>query len=149
MKTWILTIAILLPTSLFAQAKFKETTALMELMNMKQQQAQMIDLIVNGQVSANPSLKLVEKEYRALMNKTLGWESIKNDILKLWESKFTQAEIGQLVEFYKSPLGQKNLQMMPELMQAGAKIGEQRMISSQPEIEKLNKLLEQRMKKQK
>ena len=41
----------------------------------------------------------------------------------LYEEKFTKDEIKNLVTFYKSPLGQKSLQALPEMTNAGGNLG--------------------------
>lgn len=49
---------------------------------------------------------------------------LKKEMAGLYEKQFTQNELKDLVEFYKSPLGQKALKMMPEMTKAGGKLGE-------------------------
>ena len=49
---------------------------------------------------------------------------LKKAMVELYEKEFTQDEIKELVVFYRTPLGQKALQKLPALSQAGAKLGE-------------------------
>ena len=48
----------------------------------------------------------------------------KKELAHIYEEKFTTNELKDLVEFYKSPIGQKSLQLLPELTNAGSKLGE-------------------------
>ncbi len=53
-----------------------------------------------------------------------GDPDLKKEMAKIYEKAYTAAEMKELVVFYNSPLGQKMLKSMPELMQQGAKLGE-------------------------
>ena len=48
----------------------------------------------------------------------------KKELTHIYEKKFTTNELKELVEFYKSPIGQKSLQLLPEMFNAGSKLGE-------------------------
>ena len=48
---------------------------------------------------------------------------LKEEMAGLYEEKFTADELKDLVEFYKSPLGQKSLQVIPEMTNAGSSLG--------------------------
>jgi hypothetical protein len=45
-------------------------------------------------------------------------------IIAVYAKHFTQDEVRSLVEFYKTPLGQKAIKEMPTLAQEGAAIGQ-------------------------
>lgn len=49
---------------------------------------------------------------------------LKKELIGLYEKEFTEEELNGLLEFYQTPLGQKTLQRLPQLMQQGAKLGE-------------------------
>ena len=48
---------------------------------------------------------------------------LKKEMVGLYEEKFTKDELKKLVAFYKSPLGQKSLQVLPEMTNAGGNLG--------------------------
>ena len=48
----------------------------------------------------------------------------KKELAHIYEEKFTTNELKELVEFYKSPIGQKSLQLLPEMVNAASKLGE-------------------------
>ena len=48
---------------------------------------------------------------------------LKKDMAGIYEEKFTKDELKNLVAFYKSPLGQKSLQVLPEMTNAGGNLG--------------------------
>jgi hypothetical protein len=77
--------------------------------------------------------------YRDVMIKwagnTLSWEKMGPRMTDLYMKAFTEAEIRELIAFYKTPTGQKTLQQMPMLMQEGAKIGSELAQEHQGELE--------------
>ena len=48
---------------------------------------------------------------------------LKKEMAGIYEEKFNKDELKNLIEFYKSPLGQKSLQVLPELTHAGSNLG--------------------------
>ena len=48
---------------------------------------------------------------------------LKKEMAGLYEEKFTENELKELIKFYKSPLGQKSLQLLPEMTNAGSRLG--------------------------
>ena len=81
MKTFytILT-CLIFSTQLFAKP---ETEKLLKVLNMETTQKETIKQIIKTQIAQNPKIALIEKEYIEFMQKTVGWKSIKNDIVKI------------------------------------------------------------------
>ena len=48
---------------------------------------------------------------------------LKKEMAGIYEEKFNKDELKKLITFYKSPLGQKSLQILPEMTHAGGKLG--------------------------
>ena len=48
---------------------------------------------------------------------------LKKEMAGIYEENFTKDELKNLVAFYKSPLGQKSLQVLPEMTNAGGNLG--------------------------
>ena len=66
---------------------------------------------------------------------TLSWDKMGPRMTDLYMRTFTEAEIRELIAFYKTPIGQKTLQQMPMLMQEGMKIGTDLAKEHQGELE--------------
>ena len=93
-------------------------------------------------VAALPSeATALAKEYQAatigLMAKVLAWDSIKNEFAQLAADTFTEAELDDLLVFYKTSTGRSVVVKTEILMQKGALIGQRRAIALQPDITKL------------
>ncbi len=56
--------------------------------------------------------------------KTFDNPELEKEMAKVYENAYTKEEMEQLLEFYKTPLGKKTLETMPQIMQESAKIGQ-------------------------
>ena len=111
-----------------------EAFTLLATMNMKGSYEGMIKRITQMQVEANPSLKEITPMIEAFFTKYMGWEAQRGDIAALYAKNYTLEELKELNKFYQTPLGQKTVQLMPQLAAASAKIGQSKMIGHMPEM---------------
>ncbi|MCB1651868.1 MAG: DUF2059 domain-containing protein, partial [Alphaproteobacteria bacterium] len=71
-----------------------------------------------------------------LVSSATNWDSMKNEVIAVYTTTFTEQEIAKLVEFYSSDLGQKMIDKLPELFRQGMEIAQKRLMENQQEIEK-------------
>ena len=84
------------------------------------------DAMLVAQMEANPKLRPVASTLRDSLAKYMSWESLEEDYIKIYVDAFTQRETEDIAAFYKTPAGMRSLEMMPELMQKGAMMGQRR-----------------------
>ncbi len=111
-----------------------EALTLLATMNMKESYKGMIKRISQMQIQANPQLKAIEPAIKAFFTKYMGWEAQKGDIAALYAKNYTVEELKELNKFYQSPLGQKTVQIMPQLAAASAQIGQSKMMAHMSEM---------------
>jgi len=121
-------------TTVSAHAANSAAYTLLATMNMKESYEGMITRITQMQIQANPQLKTIEPTIHAFFTKYMGWEAQRGDIAALYAKNYTAEELAELNKFYQTPLGQKTVQLMPQLAAAGAKIGQSKMIQHMPEM---------------
>jgi len=121
-------------TTVPAHMANNEAITLLATMNMKESYEGMIKRITQMQIQANPQLKAIEPAIEAFFTKFMGWEAQKGDIAALYAKNYTVEELKELNTFYQSPLGQKTVQIMPQLAAASAQIGQSRMMQHMPEM---------------
>lgn len=107
---------------------------LLATMNMKESYEGMIQRITQMQIQAKPELKAIEPAIHAFFTKYMGWEAQRGDIAALYAKNYTTEELKELSKFYQTPLGQKTIQLMPQLAAAGAQIGQSKMMQHMPEM---------------
>ena len=95
------------------------------------------------QTKAPAAKKALLETYQAKANtaldKAIGWDKLKPDMVKLYTANFSESELNDLVKFYQSPLGKKVLEKMPQLTQQSAQMTQAKLESAVPVV---NKLLE-------
>jgi len=93
------------------------------------------------QTQAPESKRALLEQYQskadAALDKAIGWEQIKPDLIKLYTETFTEQELTQLNEFYDSALGKKMLSTLPELNARSAQVTQAKLESAVPQVNKL------------
>jgi hypothetical protein len=118
---------------------------------MKNMQDQMRGMFQNqfaSSATCEAAKPIVEEFSSKLSDKvigTLGSEDFKVDVAAVYVEVFTASELQEMIDFYHTPLGQKMLARMPELMQKSMLITQTRMKSLQPELEALSSEYGQRI----
>jgi hypothetical protein len=107
---------------------------LLATMNMKESYEGMIERVTQMQLQANPGLESVKSTIHGFFSKYMGWEAQRGDIAALYAKNYTADELKELNKFYQTPLGQKTVQLMPQLAAAGAKIGQSKLASHMGEL---------------
>ena len=115
----------------------KAVEDLLNQLNMEQVVQTSIERMVDMQVRQNPQLSTSKDTLLTFFNDTIGWGKIKDELTTIWMETFTEAELKDLITFYRTPTGQKALQMMPTLMTKGSQIGQQKIQARLPELQKL------------
>jgi hypothetical protein len=143
-KTLLVALALIVPYSMQANEAEKtnipahqansEALTLLATMNMKQSYEGMIKRITQMQIQSNPKLKDIEPVIESFFTKYMGWEAQRGDIAALYAKNYTAEELKELNKFYQTPLGQKTVQIMPQLAAAAAQIGQSRMMKHMPEM---------------
>nr|WP_256930775.1 DUF2059 domain-containing protein [Pseudomonas sp. ABC1] len=73
----------------------------------------------------------------AALDKAIGWDKLEPELVKLYTRQFSEQELRQLIEFYRSPLGRKVLTQLPELNMRSAQITQDKLEAAVPEVNKL------------
>ena len=121
-------------TTIAAHQANSEALTLLATMNMRESYEGMIKRITQMQIQSNPQLKAIEPTIEAFFTKYMGWDAQRGDIAALYAKNYTADELKELNKFYQTPLGQKTVQIMPQLAAAGAQIGQSRMMKHMPEM---------------
>lgn len=108
-------------------------------------------LPIVDQMAVKLELSAVEKEelksiYKDWFKNDIDRASIKTKIVKVYADTFSEQEINEIIIFYESPIGQRFLQVLPELTKLGAQIG---MEEAQSKIELLKEKLKPFLEKHK
>lgn len=101
-------------------------------------------------LKADPNYQEIATRYEKRMIDTLmqdlKWEKMEGEVIDLYTRVFTEQELGDLIIFYRSELGQKLLQRMPTLMQETMSLTQNRIKVSIPKVQALGAELQVELK---
>lgn len=76
----------------------------------------------------------------AVLDREIGWDKLRPELVALYTEAFSEQELVQLNEFYASELGRKVLALLPQLNARSAQLTQARLQAAVPDV---NKLLEE------
>ena len=84
----------------------------------------------------------------AVMKEEMNWEKMESHILKAYVDVYSEEELRELIEFYASPIGQKFVDKMPDLIQATMQLSQEMMQDYFPKMLEIQKELQAELKQQ-
>jgi len=145
----VVTLIIFGSLAVFAQAKeppsprMQAASELVEAMELNKSIPTVLDGIIKAQLKASPDLVVFEDIYRQFYAKYMSPERLTPEIAKIYAGQFTEAELRELIAFYKAPAGHKFITLMPELQRQSMELG-MRLFGDH--IKELQEMIEKRIK---
>jgi uncharacterized protein len=93
--------------------------------------------VVETQLQQNPQLTPQRDILQRFLTKYLNWESVKEDTITAYTHEFTEPELKKLTEFYKTPIGKKASEKMPQLTFIAGQIGLRQAQAHQAELRQM------------
>ena len=140
--------SVVVTSSLFAgEASHKRAALeLLEVANTQEMLDQMMSSISDMMEQQFKALKLppggeeaaaaFQREIIDWFSEFFVWEQMRDLYVDIYVDVFTEDELKELIRFYQSPLGQKVLKKMPELMQKSIEKTQALLQSKMPEFQK-------------
>lgn len=94
-----------------------------------------INTMLDVQIQSNPSLSELRPVMRTFLQKYMSWDAVKDDFTRIYVEAFSEPELRELIAFYKTPVGQKSVKVLPKLMEQGAQIGAKSVQAHMPELQ--------------
>ncbi|WP_437884009.1 DUF2059 domain-containing protein [Pseudomonas sp. LRF_L74] len=82
-------------------------------------------------------LESYQAKANAVLDRAIGWDKLEPDMVKLYTTNFSEAELKELLAFYQSPVGRKVLERMPQLAARSVELSQKHLQSAVPEVNKL------------
>src|SRR5215467_3263372 len=93
--------------------------------------------VVETQLQQNPQLTPQRDILQRFLTKYLNWESVKEDTITAYTHEFSEPELKKLTEFYKTPIGKKASEKMPQLTFIAGQIGLRQAQAHQAELRQM------------
>jgi hypothetical protein len=88
------------------------------------------------QIRGNPAVAPFRDVMEEFFLEVFSWEAIGPEMVAVYAREFSEAELRDMIAFYRTPTGQKLLGKQSDLMQKGAAIGEAQAVAHQAELER-------------
>lgn len=135
------TAALLAATTLMVRADAptpERKQAAMDLLLVMKMDVVMDDMIkqmLDAQIQSNPDIARFRPQMEAFFAKYISWAALKDDLASIYAEEFTEDEMKEIGNFYKTPTGQKLAQKLPVLTTKGAQLGQQRVQQNMAELQ--------------
>ena len=119
------------------QSHRKAAENLLLVMEVEKSLPKIAEQVVDTQVQQNPQLASQREILQRFLTKYVNWESVKEDTITAYTQEFTEPELKKLTEFYKTPLGKKANEKMPQLALIPGQIGLKKAQANQAELRQM------------
>ncbi len=120
-----------------AQSHRKAAENLLLVMEVDKSLPKIADQVVENQMQQNPQLAAQREVLQRFLTKYVNWESVKEDTITAYTHEFTEPELKKLTEFYKTPVGKKASEKMPQLAFIAGQLGLKKAQANQAELRQM------------
>jgi hypothetical protein len=101
----------------------KAVVELLDVLKLKQGMTGGAEAMADAMVQGNPQLQPYRDVLIKWATQTMTWDSMAPELISIYQETFTEAEIRELIAFFKTKTGAKWVMAMPDLMRKGTAIG--------------------------
>jgi hypothetical protein len=120
-----------------AQSHRKAAENLLLVMEVDKSLPKVVEQVVESQMQQNPQLVPQREVLQRFLTKYVNWESVKEDTITTYIQEFTEPELKKLTEFYKTPVGKKASEKMPQLAFIAGQLGLRQAQAHQAELRQM------------
>ena len=117
-----------------AQSHRKAAENLLLVMEVDKSLPKIAAQVVENQLQQNPQLAPQREILQRFLTKYVNWESVKEETITAYTHAFTEPELKKLTEFYKTPLGKKANEKLPQLAFIAGQLGLKKAQAHQAEL---------------
>ena len=120
-----------------AQSHRKAAENLLIVIEVDKSLPQIANQVVENQLQQNPQLAPQRDILQKFLTKYLSWASVKEDTITAYTQEFTEPELKKLTEFYKTPVGKKASEKLPQLAFLAGQLGLKKAQANQTELRQM------------
>ncbi|BDY04867.1 DUF2059 domain-containing protein [Ferrimonas sp. YFM] len=135
--TSLLAVVLLTALPVWANSHLQVAYEMLEAMGAERLTNESLEVVLDHQVRANSEMEPFRQTLKVFYFKHAGWDSVKEDYAALYQEAFSEEELRQLTEFYRTQVGQKMLRLQPQLMEEAMMIGERRLDENIQELQQM------------
>lgn len=127
----------------------KAAEGLIASININQTMTETVDRMVELEIETNPQLMPYKDIMRGFFLKYMTGDVLTRFLTGIYMEEFTENELIELTNFYKTPTGQKAMKKLPSLTQKGARWGQKQVSDNIEELRSLIAQEAERLEKEK
>ena len=137
--TLLLSTSLILPGLTAADDKghMEQVDILFKLTRMEQKINESVESVAQLQLRQNPALAAKNDQLMAFLERHIGWNAVKADLYAMYMQTFTEDELKTINDFYITPLGQKVIVIVPQLVQERNRLAMQRLQENVGELQQI------------
>ena len=137
--TLLLSTSLILPGLTAADDKghIEQVEILFKLTRMQQKIDESVESVAQLQLRQNPALAAKNDQLMAFLERHIGWNAVKADLYAMYMQTFTEDELKTINDFYITPLGQKVIVIVPQLVQERNRLAMQRLQENVGELQQI------------
>jgi hypothetical protein len=135
--TLLFSTSLILPglTAADDKSHIEQVEILFKLTRMEQKINESVESIAQLQLRQNPGLAAKSDQLTAFLERHIGWNAVKADLYAMYMQTFTEDELKTINDFYITPLGQKVIVIVPQLVQERNRLAMQRLQENVGELQ--------------
>ena len=137
--TLLLSTSLILPGLTVADDKghIEQVEILFKLTRMQQKINESVESVAQLQLRQNPALATKSDQLTAFLERHIGWNAVKADLYAMYMQTFTEDELKTINDFFITPLGQKVIVIVPQLVQERNRLAMQRLQENAGELQRI------------
>jgi hypothetical protein len=108
---------------------------LLKTMNVDTQLGKAIEETLDIQIKADPRVAPLRPVMKEFFEKYMSWETMKDDLAKIYAGELTESEINEITAFYRTPTGKKLAEKTTTLLKKGMDLGIKRVQDNKTELQ--------------
>ena len=128
-------------------SRIKAAEELLNAMHIDKALQKTIEQMLEVQLQQKPAMQPYKNVMLEFLNKHMSYDSLKDDLVKLYADAFNEDELHEITKFYKTPTGQKTIEKLPELSSKGAQLGAAKVQNNISELKEMIKKESERIQK--
>jgi uncharacterized protein len=120
-----------------AQSHRRAAENLLMVMEVDKSLPKVVEQVVENQMQQNSQLASQREVLQRFLTKYVNWESVKEDTITAYTHAFTEPELKKLTEFYKTPVGKKANEKLPQLAFIAGQLGLRQAQAHQAELRQM------------
>src|SRR5262245_14627626 len=115
----------------------KAAEELLLVMEVDKSLPQLAAQVLENQLKQNPQLAPQRDVLQRFLTKYLNWASVREDTITAYTQEFTEPELKKMTEFYKTPVGKKASEKLPQLAFIAGQLGLKKAQAHQAELRQM------------